>query len=174
VAKTTIRHDFDCSESAFWQASFFDDEFNRRLYLETLKFPVWRVLEQKVSDVSMERRVEIQPFVENLPVAIKKVVGDRLGYIEEGRLDRTANRYRFRVIPAAAPEKTDISGEIWTEALGPGRVRRLVDFEVEVRILIVGKLIEQKTIDDTRAIYDKIANFLRSYLREKGLSTPEK
>jgi hypothetical protein len=170
MAKTTIQHDFDCTAPVFWQVSYFDDEFNRRLYLETLNFPVWRILEQDVSDVRMRRRVEIQPVVENLPVAIKKVVGDRLGYTEVGDLDRQANRYRFRAIPAAGADKTEISGEIWTEALGPNRVRRFVQFGAEVRILLVGKLIEQRTIDDTRATYERIAQFFRSYLREKGLS----
>jgi hypothetical protein len=170
MVKTTIQHDFDCSEPAFWQVSYFDDEFNRRLYLETLKFPVWRVLEQNVTETSMRRRIEIQPLVENLPLAVKKVVGDRLGYTEEGQLDRKANRYSFRIIPAASAEKSDISGEIWTEALGPSKVRRFVQFGAEVKIIIVGKLIEQRTIDDTRATYERIAEFLRSYLREKGLS----
>jgi hypothetical protein len=171
MAKTTIEHIFDCSEASFWQVSFFDEEYNRRLYLETLKFPAWRILEQQVSDTSMRRRVDIQPYVENLPAALKKVVGDKLGYVEEGELDRKANRYRFRVIPAASPEKSDISGEMWTEALGPSKVRRVVQFGAEVKIMIVGKLIEQRTIDDTKATYERIAEFLRSYLREKGLSS---
>jgi hypothetical protein len=171
MAKTTIQHDFDCTEPVFWQVSYFDDEFNRRLYLETLKFPAWRILEQDVSDARMSRRVEIQPFVENLPTAIKKVVGDKLGYTEQGELDRKANRYRFRAIPASGAEKTEIAGEIWTEALGPSRVRRIVQLSAEVRILIVGKIIEQRTIDDTKATYERIAQFLRSYLREKGLAS---
>jgi hypothetical protein len=170
MARTSIQHEFDCSEATFWQASFFDDEYNRRLYLETLRFPVWRILEQNVTPQTMQRRIEIQPLVENLPAAMKRVVGERLGYIEEGRLDRAANRYRFRIVPFAAAEKTDISGEMWTEPLGPARVRRLVDFGIEVKVMIVGKLIEQKTIEDTRSTHDKIAAFLRSYLREKELS----
>jgi hypothetical protein len=170
MQRAKIAHEFDCSEAVFWQVSYFDDEYNRRLYLETLKFPVWRILDQQVTDTSLQRRVEIQPLVENLPLAMKKVVGDRLGYVEEGRLDRKANRYRFRIIPAAMPEKTEIAGEMWTEVLGPNRVRRLVDFSIEVKIMMVGKLIEQRTVDDTRATHDKVAQFLRAYLREKQLS----
>jgi len=170
MQKTRIVHEFDCSEAVFWQVSFFDDEYSRRLYLETLKFPGWRVLDQQATDTSMQRRVEVQPLVENLPAAMKKVVGDRLGFIEEGRLDRQSNRYRFRCIPFSAPEKTEIAGEIWTEVLAPNRLRRLVDFSIEVKILMVGKLIEQRTVDDTRATYDKIAQFLPRYLKEKQLS----
>jgi hypothetical protein len=170
MLRTKIEHEFDCSEAVFWQTSFLDDEYNRRLYLETLQFPEWRILEQHVSDISLQRRVQIQPFVENLPAAMKKVVGDKLGYVEDGRLDRKANRYRFRCIPSSGADKTDITGEMWTEVIAPGRIRRLVDFETDVRIMIVGRVIEQRTVDDTRKTYDKIAEFLRQYLREKNKS----
>jgi hypothetical protein len=164
-----IQHDFDCSEATFWEVTFLDQEFNRRLYLETLKFPLWKVLDQKVTDDTLERRVEIQPLIENLPSAIKKVMGDRFGYVEEGKLDRKQNRYRFRVIPTAMPDKTHISGEMHTERLGDKRCRRIVDFSIEVKVMILGKIVEQKTIDDTRASYDKMAVFLKQYLKDKGL-----
>jgi hypothetical protein len=170
MPKTRIEHDFDCTEATFWQVSFFDPEFNRSLYLDTLRFPVWKVLEEKVTDETLERRVEVQPLIENLPGPMKKLVGDRFGYVEEGKLDRKQNRYRFRVIPSAMPDKTHISGELRTEPLGDKRVRRIVEFSVEVKVMMVGKLIEQKTIDDTKASYDRAAVFLRQYLKEKGLS----
>src|SRR5438128_2564946 len=105
MASTRIQHDFDCSEAVFWQHTFLDPEFNRRLYLETLRFPSWKVVEEKVTDDTIERKVAVQPLVENLPGPVKKVMGDRFGYTEEGQLDRKQNRYRFRVIPSAMPDK---------------------------------------------------------------------
>jgi hypothetical protein len=168
---TTIAHEFDCSEETFWKIMFFDPEFNRRLYLETLRFPVWKVLEEKVNDDVVERRVEVQPLVENMPAAIKKIIGERFGYVEEGTLDRKQNRYRFRVIPSSMADKTHISGEMRTERIGEQRVRRIVEFGIEVKVFMVGKLVEQKTIDDTRASYEKMAAFFRQYLKEKGVST---
>jgi hypothetical protein len=165
-----IAHEFDCSEETFWKVTFFDPEFNRRLYLETLKFPVWKVLEEKATEDSFERKVEVQPLVENMPGPIKKVIGERFGYVEEGKLDRKQNRYRFRVIPSSMADKTHISGEMRTERLGDKRVRRVVELDIEVKVFIVGKLVEQRTIDDTKASYEKMAVFLREYLKEKGLS----
>jgi len=170
MASTRIEHDFDCSEATFFQVTFFDPEFSRRLYLETLKFPGWKVLEEKVTDEALERRVEVQPLVENLPGPLKKLLGDRFGYVEEGKLDRKQNRYRFRVIPSAMPDKTRISGELRTERLGDKRVRRIVEFSIDVKVMMLGKLVEQKSIEDTRASYDKMAVFLRQYLKEKGLT----
>src|SRR6266851_8213549 len=114
MATTRIQHEFDCSEASFWQFCFLDTEYNRKLYLETLRFPVWRVIEQKTSDATVERRVEIRPLIENVPAPIKRVLGDRFGYIEEGKLDRTKNRYRFRIVPSSLADKTRISGATYT------------------------------------------------------------
>jgi hypothetical protein len=169
MASTRIQHDFDCSEATYWDVTFLDPDFNRRLYLDTLRFPVWKVLDQKITDDAVERRVEVQPLIENLPSAIKKVVGDRFGYVEEGKLDRKQNRYRFKVIPTAMPDKTHISGEMRTERLGDKQCRRIVEFNVEVKVMMLGKIVEQKTIEDTRASYDKMAVFFKQYLKEKGL-----
>ena len=49
---------------------------------------MWRVLEQKLTDETLIRKVEVHPLVENMPGPIKKVLGDRFGYVEEGTLDR--------------------------------------------------------------------------------------
>jgi Protein of unknown function (DUF2505) len=164
-----IQHEFDCSEDTLWQLSFFDEDFNRRLYLETLRFPVWKVLEQKVTDATLTRRVEIHPLVENLPAPVKKLMGDRFAYVEEGTLDRIAKRYKFRVTPSTMADKTRIAGELFMESLGEKKVRRIVEFSVEVKVFVVGSVVEQKTIEDTKASYDKSAAFTRAYLKEKGL-----
>jgi hypothetical protein len=169
MASTRIEHEFDCSEATLWQLTFFDEEFNRRLYLEALRFPVWKVLEQKVTDDAVVRRVQVEPLIENLPGPLKKAFGDRFGYVEEGTFDRKQNRYRFRVLPSTMADKTHISGEMRSEPLGDKRVRRIVEFSVEVKIMMLGKLVEQKTIEDTRGSYDKTAVFMRQYIREKGL-----
>jgi hypothetical protein len=169
MASIRIEHDFDCTEATLWKVTFLDSEFNRRLFLEALKFPGWKVLDEKITDDALERKVQVSPPVENLPGPLKKAMGDRFGYVEEGRLDRKQNRYRFRVIPSAMPDKTHITGELRTEPLGDKRVRRIVEMSVEVKVMMIGKLVEQRTLDDTRASYDKAAVFIRQYLKEKGL-----
>jgi hypothetical protein len=55
------------------------------------------------------------------------------------------------------------------ESLGEKKVRRIVEFSVEVKVFVVGSVVEQKTIEDTKASYDKSAAFTRAYLKEKGL-----
>ena len=131
---------------------------------------MWRVLEQKPPRTRWFE-VEVQ-LVENVPGAMKKVLGDRFGYIEEGTLDRKRNRYRFRATPSSMADKTQIGGEMYSEPVGDNRVKRIVDFSIEVKMMMIGKIIEQRSIDDTKASYDKMASFLRSYLKEKAVSSP--
>ena len=171
MATSRIQHDFDCGEAALWQVFFFDEDYNRRLYLETLRFPVWKVVNQKVTDATLERRVEIHPVIENVPGPLKALIGDHFHYVEEGRLDRKTNRYTFRILPSALADKTHIAGEMFPERLGETRCRRVIDYRVDVKVMIVGKLAEQKTISDTQANYDRAAVFTRTYLKEKGLAT---
>ncbi|MET0595226.1 MAG: DUF2505 family protein [Polyangiaceae bacterium] len=170
MATARIQHDFDCSEAALWQVFFFDEEYNKRLYLDTLKFPMWKVIDQKVTDLTLERRVEIHPVVDNLPGPLKALVGDKFHYIEEGKLDRKTNRYTFRALPSTLADKTTIAGEMYPEKLGDDRCRRIIDFKVDVKIMIVGKVAEAKTIDDTKSNYDRAAVFTRTYLKEKGIA----
>jgi hypothetical protein len=166
-----IQHDFDCGEATLFQVFFFDEEYNRRLYLDTLKFPVWKVVDQKVTDTTLERRVEVHPRMDNIPAALQALVGDSFSYIEEGKLDRKTLRYSFRVIPGKLAEKTTISGEMYPQALGEGRCRRIIDFKVEIKIMLVGKIAEQKSVEDTQSNYERAAAFTRTYLQEKGLTT---
>jgi hypothetical protein len=165
-----IQHDFDCGEAALWQVFFFDQEYNRRLYLETLKFPVWKVIEEKVTDATLERRVEVHPRMDNIPGPLQALVGDSFSYVEEGKLDRKTLRYTFRVIPSKLTDKTSITGEMYPQSLGEARCRRIIDVKVEIKIMLVGKVAEQKSIEDTQTNYDRAAVFTRTYLKEKGLA----
>lgn len=168
MTSTRITHEFDCSEATLFDVCFFDEEFNRRLYLETLKFPVWRVVQHQLTDDKLERVVEVQPAIDNVPTTLRKVLGDRFGYREEGTLDRRALRYRFKVVPAAMADKTTITGEMYAEKVGEGRVRRVVEFTIDVKVFGIGKVIEQRAITDTQESYEKMATFLRAYLKEKA------
>ena len=57
MPKTRIEHTFDCSEDTLWSTVLFNEEFSRRLYKDTLRFPVWRLLEQKDSGDTVFRKV---------------------------------------------------------------------------------------------------------------------
>jgi hypothetical protein len=60
---------------------------------------------------------------------------------------------------------------MYPERLGDARCRRIIDYKVDVKVMIIGKLAEQKTIQDTQSSYERAAIFTRTYLKEKGLTT---
>ncbi|MFO0679639.1 MAG: DUF2505 family protein [Polyangiaceae bacterium] len=167
MAEITIRHELDCDEDTFWKCVF-DDEYNRRLYLERLQFPGYKILEQKDEATSILRKVHIDPPVAGLPGPVKKLVGDRLSYVEEGTFDKAKKRYTFTVRPSTLAEKTSTKGDLWTEKLGDKRVARLAKVTVEVKVFAVGGLVEDKIIGDLRASYEAAARFTNEYVKEKG------
>ena len=43
MAEIEIRHMYDCDEDTFWKEVFFDEAFNRKMFLEHLAFNHWEV-----------------------------------------------------------------------------------------------------------------------------------
>jgi hypothetical protein len=169
MAEVTLRHDIDTDEDTFWSKIVLDPTFNKKMYEGALKFPRWELLESKEDDAKVTRRVQVDPPVGDLPAALKKVVGDRLAYVEEGTFDRKAKRYTFKVTPSTMAEKTKVSGELWTEKLGDKKIRRVCRIGVEVKVMFVGSMIEERILADLRSSYDNSTAFTNQYIKENGL-----
>lgn len=165
----SLRHEFETDEDTYWSKCVFDADFNKKLYLEALKFPVWQLLDFKDDDAKIWRRVQVEPPVTNVPGPVKKVIGDRLSYVEEGTFDKKTHRYAIKVTPSTMTDKMKIAGEMWTEKLGDKKIARLTKMNVEVKIFMVGGLVEERILSDLRASYDKGAAFTTKYIKENGL-----
>src|SRR5262245_19807864 len=133
-----IVHEFACDEDTYWNKCFFDREFNDALFLRELKFPVYRITRQDDGPDSIVRRVEIEPFVGDVTGPIKKLMGDRFGYVEEGTFDKKTKRYRFRVLPSALADKTKIEGVFFLQLAGEKKVQRVAETHVSVKVFGVG------------------------------------
>ncbi len=63
--KFTIRHPYAIEPDAFWRELFFDAEYNRKLYLEGLRFEGFEVLEEtNPPDGRRTRKVHVKPRFE--------------------------------------------------------------------------------------------------------------
>lgn len=164
-----IVHDFPCDEDTFWQKCFFDEEYNRKLYLGALGFSEWRIAKAEDRGGTFVRSIETSPKLENVPGPMKKVIGDRLSYFENGTFDRAAKRYTFDVVPSTLAEKTRIHGTMRCETSGERRIRRIVEAKVEVKLFAIGGMIEDKIAADLRSNYDKAAEFTKTWLADKSL-----
>jgi hypothetical protein len=169
VQDLEVRHELDCDPDTYWEKCVLDDDFNRRFFLEALKFPSYKLLEQKDSGTEVLRRVLVEPTLAGLPGPVKKVVGDSMTYLEEGTYDRSAKRYRFTTAPTGSlKEKAKTSGEMFCESRGDKKCLRIARLHVDVKVFMVGGLIEERIVSDLRSSYDKSAQFTNQFLREKG------
>lgn len=163
-----LRHEIACDEDTYWSKVMFDPDFNQSLYRDELKFPNWALLDQQDGDAKLTRRVQVDPPVTGLPTALKKVIGDRLSYVEEGTFDKKTKRYTFKVTPSTLADKTSVTGELWAEKLGDGKIARMCRMRVDVKVFMVGSMIEERILSDLRAAYDKGASYTNEWLAKKG------
>jgi len=169
MPEVTLRHEIDTDEDTFWAKIVFNEEFNKKLYEGALKFPGWKLLDNKEDDLKIVRRVQVDPPVGDLPGPVKKVIGDRLAYTEEGTFDKKAKRYSFKVTPSTMAEKTKVSGELWAEKIGDKKIRRMCRISVEVKVFMVGGMVEDRIMADLRSSYDNSTTYTNQYIKENGL-----
>lgn len=164
-----LRHEIETDEDTYWHKCVFDKDFNRQLYLEALKFPHWSMLDQKEDDAKITRRVQVQPPVGNVPAAVKKVIGDRLSYVEEGTFDRKTKRYTFTVTPSTLSEKTKVNGVMYMEKAGDKKIIRHTQISVDVKVFMVGGMVEERIATDLRGAYDEGTSFTNEFIKRHGL-----
>jgi len=169
MAEMLVEHVFKCSEETFWTKVFFDDEYNRRLFLELLKFPVWRVIKSEEHGDEVRRTIEASPPIGDLPGPLKAVVGDSAGYEERGVFDKKTRRYRVQVVPNRMSDKINVSVEMWTEPMGDAQCKRFARATATAKIFGVGGLLEKKLLADLERSYEKSAAFTNTFVGEKGL-----
>lgn len=163
-----FRHDLDCDGPTYFDRCIYDDEFWTRVYGEILKFPKFETLEMKKDGDVWTRTVRIEPPITGLPGPAKKVIGDRMSYVEVGTYDKKTGRYSFKVTPSTFPDKVKTEGVMWCEPRGD-KSTRIAKITVEVKIFVVGGMIQDKIASDLRQSYDATASFTNQWVKEKGL-----
>ncbi len=170
MSEVRIEHVYECSEETFWNKLFLDEEYNQRMFSEALKFPVWKVLKSEERENEVVREIDVVPRLGDLPTALKKVVGENVGYREQGVWDKTARRYRLSITPNKLGDKLAIKGELFTEPAGPGKCRRVYKGSVEAKIFGVGSMLEKRILADLEKSYEVGARFTNQFLKDKGLT----
>jgi Protein of unknown function (DUF2505) len=169
MAEISVEHVFKCSADTFWTKVFFDDEYNRRLFQDILKFPVWRVITTEERGDEVLRTIQASPPVGDLPGPVKAVVGDNAGYEERGVFNKKTQRYKVQVVPNRMSDKISVVVEMWTEPLGDAQCKRYARASATAKIFGVGGLLEKKLLGDLERSYEKSAAFTNTFVSEKGL-----
>ncbi len=168
MQEIVIRHEMACDEDTYWYKCVFDAEYNTKLYLEELRFPQYELESQTEDDATIKRRVKVAPKIPPLPGPLKKVIGDGLAYVESGTFDRVKKRYTFTAIPNALGDKAATKGEMYVETLGDKKIARVARISVDVKVFMVGSLVEDQILNSLRSSYEAAASFTNRYVKAKG------
>lgn len=162
-------HIFECDIDTYWDRIFFDEAFNHKLFHQTLQFVEWEAKVTKETDKVLERTVSVRPPVGELPAAVKKVLGDNFGYKEHGKFDRATKRYHVDIESNVVKDKTHIHGDIWLEKVDEKRSRRVANFRLEVKIMVIGKVIEDIIAKDMTRSFERGAVFTNEWIRDQKI-----
>lgn len=169
----TVRERYACGVARFWDTVFFAPEFNEPLYREALGFDRYEVVQlDRDAAGGVSRRIRVMPRLD-APAAIKKLVGDALVYEEHGRFDPLTRHFKSRLVPSRLADQIRIEADLWLEPLSPSTCERLVRFEVEARLLGLGRVVEKFVERTLRENYAKSAAFTNRWLETHPESSSE-
>jgi hypothetical protein len=158
----TVSHEINCNAETFWKL-FFDKTFNERLYLDTLGFPEFKIVEQRETDTQILRKCAGMPKM-NMPGPVAKLLGSNFRYTEDGSFDKATQRWRWKMTPSALADKLRQEGTMRIDPVGADKVRRTAELVNEAKIFGVGGLLESAAEKQLREGWQASADFMNKYL----------
>jgi len=140
MKKVHLSHEINCSPEVFWKL-YFDPIFTEALLREAIKVDEFKVVKQEENEREIVRITTGKPRI-SAPAAVQKIIGNNFSYTEEARFDRTAQTLRWKISLSTFTDKTRNEGVLRVEPIGPDRIRRIADAEVEARIFGMGGMME--------------------------------
>lgn len=162
MRRSDITFELDCPPERFWRL-YFDDEFNRQIFVEGLGWDAPTVTEFRSDEREIVRNLSAAPKLE-LPGRVAKLIGDQLGYREWGRFDRAKGEFVFRQRTNIFGEKIKLGGKMWAEPIGDARMRWRTQMSVECSMLGVGGLLERTAEQNIDKSFATNARFWNRWL----------
>ncbi|NOU29340.1 MAG: DUF2505 family protein [Polyangiaceae bacterium] len=169
MPKLELTHEIECSLDAFW-SGFFDPALNAKLFLEGLGFRDYKTVSQKETDDKIVRTTAVEPTL-SLPPALSKLLGSSFRYSEEGTFDKATKVWRWKLVPSAMADKIRVEGVLRATELGPEKVRRDIELQIEAKVFMVGGLIEETFQKQLSQGWTKGADIQNQWLRAQRAAT---
>lgn len=167
--KFTCRNVFNTDIETYWSKIFFDPDYNRALYVDTLGFKQWEIKELTGEYPGVRTRKQFLEPKSDAPAVVTKLVGGSITYQEEGRFDPTTSIWTYQIGLSKMADKVRIGGKFWVESRGEKRIERICDVDITVSIPLVGGTVEKFIEAETRASYEKTTAFTNNWIAAKGL-----
>jgi Protein of unknown function (DUF2505) len=162
VLEFTLNHGFNCSTERFWTL-FFDPAWTRALILEGLGFATCDIDPVVEAGGKKSRSMRVTPKLD-LPAAVAKLLGPKLGYTENGRLDLASGEWSYEIVMSVMSERIRLGGRLSVEPDGPDKCRRRSSLWTEVKIFGIGALVEKAAEKNMRDGWEKAAVWTRDWL----------
>jgi len=158
VKELTLHQELHCSAERFWEL-FFDPEFSREMIVDGLGFASCEIDPVLDEGAWRKRTMRVQPKLD-VPAAVAKLLGPRLGYTEHGKLDTRTQHWSYDIVLSVLSDRIRMGGKVRIESTGPNRCVRHSDLWVDVRILGVGGLVERAAEHNMRDGWNRSAAWM--------------
>ena len=161
--KLKLEHAFNCTPEEYWEL-LSDDSVDREITVaadgsyECLSEATTNGTYRKHSRIVMNRE---------LPAAMLKVLKtDKIGY--ELIITRPTNSVtgRWDIVPLVLADRFQGGGTTEFRATPTGCVR-LINGELNVKVPLIGKMMEERLVNDVSASYDRGADIIRRRIKER-------
>ena len=163
----TIRDPFETDVDTYWREIFFDEEFNRRLYLEGMGFKGFELLELTGEPGGRRTRVMRSEPTADAPAVVKKFAGDSFAYTERGTFDPDTGVWSYDIEVGKLSDRVRIGGRLWAEPAGDGRCERVAQVHIDVKVFGIGGAVEKFIEKTTRESYAKATAFTAKWIAER-------
>ena len=153
-----------CPPDRFWQL-YFDDSFNRDTFVHGLGWDEPTITDFRSDEREIHRNVSAHPRLE-IRGKVAQMIGERLGYREWGRFDRSRGEFHFRHRTNIFGERLHLGGHMWGEPLVGGRMRWRTKLTIECTILGVGGLIERAAEHNVHRAWPQCSRYWNRWLAE--------
>ncbi|MSP93244.1 MAG: DUF2505 domain-containing protein [Myxococcales bacterium] len=150
---------------ADYEKLHYDEDFNAALCKAT---GLQRTLVERTLDGGRLRRaVKVSPE-RQVPAPVAKLLGGaRIEYTEHVDYTFGSGRGTWRTVSSLLTDKVKSAGTIQFTERG-GQTERVVEGDVDVKIMLVGGTVERFVVDDVLASYERAAEFTRNWIRTGG------
>jgi len=166
VTHFKIVHEFDSDPATYWKV-FLHEPYNVELY-DRIGVKERTMLDRSEDAKTVKWSIRIVPK-RDLPGVIKKIVGGDLGYTEISTLYKDENYIDVKVEPSLMKDKTKIRAKYTLTPIGPKRVRRTFEGDIDISLPLVGKKVESVILEDMQRSYDIAAKVTSEWLARGGV-----
>jgi len=159
-----ISLEIDCRPDRFWRL-YFDDGFTHDSFVHGLGWEAPMITELREDELEIVRHVSAVPKLE-VGGRVGKLIGDKLGYREQGRFVRDTGEFHFRHQTNIFGDRLELGGRMWGDAMTGERMRWRTRLTIHCTIPAIGGLIERAVEHNVDKSWPACARYWNRWLAE--------